>query len=496
MASLGVHPAGPAGRGRSAFSQGAMVATGNPLAARAAHSMLAEGGSAVDAAIAADAVMGVVEPMATSIGGDLLAMVVSPTGEAAAYNGTGRAPSAFDALAVAQLPGQRIPERHPFTVTVPGAVRGWFDLHVRHGRLPMARVLAPAITAAREGFKVAPVCAREWALFDKVLHTDAICAALYRAGDPPKADERFVNPALARVLESIARDGADAYYQGEPSRAAAAAVQAKGGFLDASDFATHRGSFAEPLSTHFRGLTVLECPPNTHGIAVLDALAELEPQNLNLDDPATTLAAVRAMERAAERAQRTVADPGGNTVCTVVVDAQGLAITLMSSVFKRFGSGIAVPGCGFVLQNRGFGFSTSGHVNAPAPGKRPFHTVVPGAALSDGRFKLGLGVVGGAMQPQGQLQILLRVAAAGAALQEAVDAPRWRLEPGGMLAIEEGAAPAIEQALRSAGYGDPTGRGELGGRSDFGGAQAVMRLADGRLAGASDPRKDGCAVGI
>jgi gamma-glutamyltranspeptidase/glutathione hydrolase len=496
MAATAHQAAGPAGRGRPAVSQRAMVATGNPLAARAALAMLAEGGSAVDAAIAADAVMGVVEPMATGIGGDLLAMIVEAGGAATAYNGTGRAPSALDAAEVALLPGQRIPERHAFSVTVPGAVRGWFDLHARYGRLPVARLLAPAATAARDGFPVAPVCAREWALFDRVLHADAACAALYRAGRPPRAGERFGNPGLAAVLEAIGRDGPDAFYRGEPARAAAGAVRARGGFLAAADFEAHRGDFGAPLSTAFRGLAVLECPPNTHGIAVLEALAELEPMQLDPDDPATVLAAVRAMERAADRAQRTVADPAGNTVCTVVVDEEGLAVTLMSSVFKRFGSGIVAPGCGFVLQNRGFGFSRPGHVNAPAPGKRPFHTVVPCAALAEGRFRLAMGVVGGAMQPQGQLQILLRVAAAGTELQAAVDAPRWRLEAGGLLAIEEGTPEPVERALRGAGYADPLGRGELGGRSDFGGAQAVMRLADGRLAGASDPRKDGMAAGI
>lgn len=489
-------PVGPAGRGRSALAARSLVATGNPLAAEAALGVLREGGGAIDAAIAADAMMGLVEPMATSIGGDLLAMVVPPGGEPVAYNGTGRAPAAFDPVEVGLLPGGRIPERHPFTVTVPGAVRGWFDLHARYGRLPVARLLAPAIAAAREGFAVAPVSAREWALFDKVLHADAACAALYRAGRPPAAGERFANPGLAAVLEAIAREGPGAYYEGEPAMAACRAVRGKGGFLAPADFASHAGEFAEPLRAGFRGLTVLECPPNTHGIAVLEALSALEGLDLDPDDPATVLASVRAMAEAAGRAQRTVADPAGNTVCTVVVDADGLAVTLMSSVFKRFGSGIVAPGCGFVLQNRGFGFSAAGHVNAPAPGKRPFHTVVPGAALADGRFRLGLGVVGGAMQPQGQLQILLRVAAAGTALQDALDAPRWRLEPGGLLAIEEGTPAQVEKALREAGYGDPNGRGELGGRSDFGGAQAVMRLPDGRLCGASDPRKDGRAAGL
>ena len=177
----------------------------------------------------------------------------------------------------------------------------------------------------------------------------------------------------------------------------------------------------------------------------------------------------------------------------MVVDADGLAISLMSSIFKRFGSGIAVPGCGFVLQNRGFGFSAPGHINGPAPGKRPYHTVVPGAALKDGRFHAAFGVVGGAMQPQGQVQLLLRIAAWGEAPQAALDAPRWRLESDTALAIEAGMPSPVVAALRAAGYTDPVGSGELGGRSDFGGAQWVMRDADGGLIGASDKRKDGLA---
>jgi gamma-glutamyltranspeptidase/glutathione hydrolase len=469
-----------------------MVATGHPLAAQAAAEVLSEGGTAVDAAIAADAVMGVVEPMATGIGGDLMAMLVPPDGPPWAYNGSGRAPAALRPDIVAQLPGQRIPERHPLSVTTPGAVRGWHDLHRRHGRLPWRRLLQPSMEMAAAGFAVAPVAAREWAWFEPVLRLQAECASLYRASAVPRAGETFRNPELAAVLESIASDGPDAFYRGVPARAAEEVVRPMGGVLAAADFAAHRGEFVSPLTGSFRGLDILQCPPNTHGLAVLQALAELEALPLPAEDPATVLAAVQAMERAQEHAKRTVADPAGNTVCTVVVDAEGFAVTLMSSIFKRFGSGIAVPGCGFVLQNRGFGFSRPGHGNGPAPGRRPFHTVVPGAAIRNGRFHAGFGVVGGAMQPQGQVQILMRVAAWGQDPQAAIDAPRWRLE-GGQLAIESGMPEPVCTALRAAGYEAPA-TGELGGRSDFGGAQFVMRTPDGGLAGGSDRRKDGLAL--
>ncbi|WP_269932653.1 gamma-glutamyltransferase family protein [Aminobacter sp. HY435] len=482
-------------RGMGVRSDSAMVATGHPLAAHAAKDMLASGGSAIDAAIAADAILGVVEPMATGIGGDLLAMLVEPDGRAISYNGTGRSPKALSLDVVEKLPNQRIPERHALSVTVPGAVRGWFDLHARYGRLPMAKLLAPAIALAAEGFAVLPITAREWAVFEPVIRLDPACAELYRAGGTPQAGDQFANPLLAAVLRAIATEGPDAFYLGDPARHAAAANQARGGVLSADDFAAHRGDFTVPLERQFRGLKVLECPPNTHGVAVLDALEELDGLALDRNDPTTTLAMVEAVGRAMAQAQKTVADPAGNTVCTVVVDRDGLAVTLMSSVFKRFGSGIAVPGGGFVLQNRGFGFSEPGHINGPGPAKRPYHTVVPGAALKDGHFYAGFGVVGGAMQPQGHVQLLVRLAAWGEDLQSAIDAPRWRLEGAKALAIEPGTPDTIAKALRAAGYTDPVGAGELAGRSDFGGAQFVLRAEDGSLHGGSDKRKDGVALG-
>ena len=475
--------------------QNAMVATGHPLAARTAIDMLAAGGSAVDAAIAADAILGVVEPMATGIGGDLLAMLVEPDGRSTSYNGTGRAPAALTADILERLPNRRIPERHALSVTVPGAVRGWFDLHIRHGRLPMAQLLAPAVALAAAGFEVLPIAAREWTLFEPIIKGDAAAAAMYRSGNAPRAGERFANPELAKVLQAIAADGPDTFYLGDAAQRAAAANQACGGVLSAGDFAAHRGDFGEPLRRSFRGLTVLECPPNTHGVAVLDALEELDALPLERDDPGTTLAMVQAVGRALAHAKETVADPAGNTVCTVVVDSDGLAVTLMSSIFKRFGSGIGVPGHGFVLQNRGFGFSEPGHINGPGPSKRAYHTVVPAAALKDGRFHCGFGVVGGAMQPQGHVQMMVRLAAWNEKLQAAIDAPRWRLEGAKQLAIEPGTPDRIARALRDAGYTDPEGAGELGGRSDFGGAQFVLRDADGSLLGGSDKRKDGLALG-
>lgn len=475
-----------------------MIATGHPLAAAAAQAMLDAGGSAVDAAIAADAVMGVVEPMATSIGGDLQAMIVEPDGFAITCNGTGRAPAALSADMVEAMPGRRIPERHPLSVTVPGAVRAWSDLHQRYGKLPWTALFDHAISAAAGGFPVAPVAAREWRWFDRVLHHDENCALLYRAGNPPAAGEVFRNPELAQILREIAQGGADAFYTGRVARAIAQGVQAHGGVLAEQDLAHHEGDWRTPLRASFRGLTLLECPPNSHGCAVLEALERTEDRCAGIDpaSPQAMLELVRATGVALARARETVTDPSGNTVCTVVVDSDGCAVTLMSSIFKRFGCGIVAPGCGFVLQNRGFGFASPGHVNGPAPNKRPYHTVIPAAALKDGVFHAGFGVVGGLMQPQGHIQLMWRLAAMGQELPAAMSAPRWRLESGDKLAIEQGMPAGIENALRSAGFeAPPTGTGELAGRSDFGGAQFVLRHRDGSLEGCSDPRKDGVACG-
>ena len=469
------------------------VAAGHPLAVRAAQGMLALNGSAVDAAIAADAVMGVVEPMATGIGGDLLAMIAPPDGRPLAYNGSGAAPMTLTAAQVQGLPGARIPERHVLSITTPGLVRGWWDVHQRYGRLEWARLFQPAIEAARAGFEVASVAAREWHIFDFVLHRDPVCAALYRAANPPKAGERYANPELAAVLQEIAEQGPDAFYRGRPAQRAEQAMEQVQGLLCAEDFRRHQGSFCEPVSATLGEYSLFECPPNTHGVAVLEAVQAA--WSRPADGYEAELALVQATETAMSNAARVVCDPAGNTVCTVVVDSDGLAVTFMSSIFKRFGSGYAVPGCGFVLQNRGFGFSELGHVNGPGPGRRPYHTVVPSLALRADQFHMGLGVVGGLMQPQGQIQIWTRVLRDGWPLEQALYAARWRLEGSGRLALEEGFDPGCASFLRENGYPSPDkGVGELAGRSDFGGAQAVERLADGRLKAVSDPRKDGCVA--
>ncbi|WP_138466657.1 gamma-glutamyltransferase family protein [Poseidonocella sp. HB161398] len=471
------------------------VAAGHPAATRAAMEALGRGGSAIDAAIAADAVMGVVEPMATGLGGDLSAMLLPPGEAPLTYNGTGRAPAALSEAMVAALPGGRIPERHPLSVTVPGAVRGWLDLHARFGRLDFAGLLAPAIRIAREGFAVGPVCAREWALFADVVRGDPGSRAIYRGDAIPQAGTQFSNPALADLLERIAAEGAEAFYRGTAAAAIARAAARAGALLCEGDLAAHEGNYDIPLRQGFHGLEILECPPNTHGMGVLDALRRLEGEVLPMEDPETTVKIVEATRDGMKEARRVVADPSGNTVCTAIIDRDGFAVTMMSSIFKRFGSGIGVPELGICLQNRGFGFSEPGHVNGPAPGKRPYHTVIPAAALKDGRTHAVFGVVGGLMQPQGHVQLVTRIAAWGQGVQEAIDAPRWRLERDDAVALEEGAAPGVAEALARAGFRDGAGAGDMAGRNDFGGAQMVMRGPDGGLLAGSDRRKDGEARG-
>lgn len=479
---------------KTALGKNWAVSTGNMLAAQAAQKTLLKGGSAVDAAITADAVMGVVEPMATSIGGDVLAIITAAGQEPVAYNGTGRSPALLTAKLVSELPNQRIPERHPYSITTPGAVKGWHDLHQRYGKLDWADLFTAAIHYAQEGFAVAEVAAREWKLFDFVLHTDPHCAQLYKASHTPQAGTVFKNPELARTLQRIAHEGWQAFYQGEiPQRTETAMINVNG-LLRAEDFEHHQGYFCEPLSLEHADYTFYQCPPNTHGCAILDALAMTpwQPSTSTSDD---TLALIAATRTALQDAAKTVHDSGGNTVCTVIVDSDGNAITLMSSIFKRFGSGYVVPGAGFVLQNRGFGFAEPNHINGPGPSKRPYHTVVPGAVTKSGLFHLGLGVVGGLMQPQGQIQIMHQLFRQGIPLDQALANPRWRIEGDHLVALESTMDSALQQKIRQAGYKEPPkGVGDLAGRSDFGGAQAIQRLANNELWAVSDHRKDGAAL--
>ncbi|MFG1710367.1 gamma-glutamyltransferase family protein [Nonomuraea sp. M3C6] len=502
-----------------------MVATSHPLAAAAGAEMLEAGGSAADAAVAAAAVLCVVDPRSTSVGGDAFALVwqageSGPVGLA----GAGPSPAAMTADAVNEAGHDRMPRLGPWTVTVPGAVSLWERLLERYGRLGLERVLRPAIELAEQGFDVAPIIAGEWQESQDRLRGDKAASALFLPGGrPPRAGDKLANPELGAVLRTLSSGGARAFYQGELADRIGAAVEAAGGPLRATDLAAWQGAtWVEPLRRPYRDVDVYEMPPPGQGIVVLETLGIFE--GVEASGPVESEhAAIEALKLAFADAAAHVADPdvadvpvgrllsdgflaerrakidpaaargpvatGSDTVYVAVVDGDGMGCSLIQSLYEGFGSGIAVPGTGLLLQNRGSNFSTeSGHPNRVAGGKRPYHTIIP-AMLGRGDALLGcLGVVGGFMQPQGQTQIIRRLLDDGMGLQAAIDAPRARYWNGRRVAVEKDFDPEIRRGLQERGH-----EIEPLGRFAGGGAQAVL-VGDGGLVGASDPRKDGCAL--
>jgi gamma-glutamyltranspeptidase/glutathione hydrolase len=425
-----------------------------------------------------------------------------------------------------------VPYRGPGSITVPGALAGWAALLERHGTRDLASTLAPAIRIAGEGFPVTPVIARQWADLAELLERDPGAAATFLPGGrPPGEGEWFRNPDLASSLRLVAEQGPEALYGGDLGRRIVDHLRARGGFLTLEDLVAEEVRWVEPISADFRGYTVWELPPAGQGVAALQMLELLEPLDLesmghnsarylhhlieakklafaDLDryladpdhmdatveqllDPAY-LAGRRALidaERAAERVEPGELATASETIYLTVADRQGNMVSFINSTYEYFGSGLVVPGMGFALQNRGAGFTTEeGHPNRVAPRKRPFHTIIPGFVTREGRPYMSFGVMGGSMQPQGHVQFLLNHLVFGMDLQEAVDANRFRHLAGLRVAIE-GVGREVRDSLASLGH-------EMVDESDvaFGGAQAIVRLARG-WAAASDPRKDGMAVG-
>ena len=480
-----------------------------------------------------DAMLHVTEPASTSLGGDMFALYFDArTSEITALNGSGRSPRTRTLDDLACDEHGRIPEQHGDAVTVPGVCAAWFDLNARHGRLPIARLLAPAIDAAESGFQVARVAAAVWEHNLTQLQSDELTIG----GRAPREGETFRNSALARVLRAIASGGPEAFYRGQNAERIVSAVRAAGGAMTTEDLARHYSAWEEPISIAFRGVRVWECPPNGQGLAALLALAmldgcELPPagsaQRAHLQiealrfgfadarwyvsDPAFApvplaellsdeyIAARRAQidpERAATGVMHgsPIGIPG--TVYHCAVDAAGNACSVVSSTFASFGSGIIPSGLGFTLQNRGCGFVLDPrHPNAYAPGKRPYHTIIPGMLThADGSLWGPFGVMGGPMQPQGHLQVVMSLAVDGVAPEEALDRPRFFIEPeidGGRVFLETGVAGSVAAGLRSRGHEvvvDP----DTKGRSMFGRGQVILRQPDGSLLGGSDRRADGC----
>ncbi|MGL6290624.1 MAG: gamma-glutamyltransferase, partial [Silanimonas sp.] len=531
------------------YAPQAMAATSHPLATQIALDVMKRGGTAMDAAIAANAALGLMEPTGCGIGGDLFAIVWDPkTGKLHGYNGSGRSPMGLTRAWFDEQKMALIPMRGALPVTVPGAVDGWFALHGRFGALPMADVLKPAIDYARNGHPVHEVIADAWAMsVPRLAQYPGFNEQFTLDGRAPRRGEMWTNENLARTYERIARDGRAGFYEGEVPRVIEAYIKAQGGFLAAADFAAHQGEWVEPVSVNYRGVDVWELPPNGQGIAALQMLNILEgydfskiafgsAEHLHLlteakklafadrarfyADPAFAKAPVAGLISDAyadeqrkridpERAQVVVA-PGtppsldeGDTIYLTTADASGMMVSLIQSNYRGMGSGMSPPGLGFILQNRGEQFSLkAGHPNEYAPGKRPFHTIIPAFLTKDGAPLMSFGLMGGAMQPQGHVQIVMNVVDFGMNLQEAGDAPRLHhdgsdepigdvapMADGGVVQLETGFSWETVRALMDKGHRVEFGNGP------FGGYQAIGVNRGAGWVGASESRKDGQAAG-
>ena len=525
--------------GRSTvYAPNAVVATSQPLASAAALDVLRRGGNAVDAAVAAAAVLAVTEPHMTGIGGDMFAIVwLAKEQKLVALNASGRAGSLMTRETLQARGFRPGSQQGVMSVTVPGALAGWDMLLRTHGRRTLAQVLQPAIAYARDGFPVSPIIAAQWANETSFLQRDSAAAATFLpGGHAPKAGEWFRNPDLARTLQEIGDKGIGTFYGGALGQRIVARLSALGGFVTLDDLKRNTPTWVTPISVPFRGYRVWELPPNNQGIAALEMLRILEPYDLksmghnsamylhhlieakklayadldrfvgdpeHLDMPAEQLLtdefiAERRSHLNTARAEQRV-DPGplrtkSETVYLTTADADGNMVSFINSNYDYFGSGIVVPGTGFALHNRGAGFSlTPGLPNTVAPGKRPFHTLIPGFVTQtvNGREQayMSFGLMGGGVQAQGHVQFLLNYFVFGMDLQAAIDAPRFRHYDGLRVALEAPVTDAVRATLTEMGHvlieQPPIA---------FGGAQAIVRLPKG-YAAASDPRKDGMAVG-
>jgi len=508
------------------------VATSHPLAAQAGLDMLARGGTAIDAALAAAMVLTVVEPTGNGIGSDAFALIWDGQ-QLHGLNASGRAPRAWTPE---RFQGQsQMAERGWESVTVPGAVSAWVALSERFGTLDLAQLAAPAIAIARDGFRVSPIIARQWAMGAQLLQGQpGFAQAFMPGGAPPAAGRRYRNPAQADTLAMIAETAGKAFYEGSLAAAMADHAAAHGGGLSREDLAAHTADWVQPLDVAYGPLRVQQIPPNGQGIAGLMALSMLRARGLADLDPDSAQALhwqIESMKLAVADVARFVADPaamqigaqalldsdylagraalidgaraqdfghgrppGHDTVYLCAADRAGRMISFIQSNYMGFGSGVVVPGTGISLQNRGSGFTlTPGHPNQVGPGKRPFHTIIPGFATdAEGRPRLAFGVMGGPMQPQGHVQMITRLVDAGQDVQTAIDAPRWRVMGGLEVAMEPSQAPQTLEALAAMGHRITTDAPGLA--FGFGGAQMIWRFGDGDYVVGSDPRKDGQAV--
>ncbi|MBS0659238.1 MAG: gamma-glutamyltransferase [Verrucomicrobia bacterium] len=529
-----------------------MVCTSHPLASQIGLDVLKAGGNAVDAAIAANAALGLMEPTGCGLGGDLFAIVYeAKTGRLHGLNASGRSPLGLSLEALkaelAKLGSKTIPPHGMLPISVPGAADGWFQLHGKFGKLPMRDLLAPTIRYAEEGHPVSELIAYYWERSVPVLSKQpgAFKETFTIDGRAPRKGEIFKNPDLARTLRLLGEKGRDAFYKGEIADKIDAFMRNSGGWLRKVDFEKHTSTWVDPVSTTYRGVEVFELPPNSQGIAALQALNILEPYDLRalgFNHPQALHLMIEAKKLAFEDRAKFYADPAmariplqdliskayaaerrklldekraskrldagnpalrdGDTIYLCTADKDGNMVSLIQSNYRGMGSGVVVPGLGFGFQDRGEMFTfEDGHANIYAPGKRPFQTIIPAFAKRDGKPWLAFGVMGGAMQPQGHTQIIHNLVDFGMGLQEAGDAARWqhlgsseptgeKMTDGGYVEVESGIPWESVRELMKRGHQVRVGFG------GFGGYQAIMRDHQlGVWVGASEGRKDGQAVG-
>ena len=529
------------------MARNGLIATSQPLASAAGLRVLQQGGNAFDAAITAAAVLSVVEPTQNGIGGDLFAIVYdAKTKTIKGLNASGRSARAAAPDEYRRRKLEAIPYRGVLSISVPGVVDGWNELLSKHGTITLAKALEPAIAYARDGYAVSEIIAGQWRDAAAMLAKDPAAAATFLpAGRAPSPGDVFRNPRLAATLEQIARGGRDAFYTGPIAAAIGEDMKRRDGLITAADFAAHRSDWVEPIGTDYRGYRVLELPPNTQGVTALEMLNILEgfdvrslghntaaylhllveAKRIAFADREAWLADYDAVDKdvlkrmlskdyAAERRREIdpsaaaasyapMSRPGvttpagreplqarGDTIYMTVADRDGNVVSLIQSIFENFGSGVVAGETGIMLHNRGSLFSLDpGHPNILVPGKRPFHTLVPAMVLKDGRPWLSFGVMGGDMQPQGHVQVLLNLIDFGMNLQEAGEAARFRHSAAG-LALESAIGAEARFGLHLRGHQVISQVGV------FGGFQGILiDTAQGVLLGASDPRKDGLAIG-
>jgi gamma-glutamyltranspeptidase / glutathione hydrolase len=514
-----------------------VVATSQPLAAQAGLRMLAAGGSAVDAVVAAAAALTLVEPCSNGLGSDAFAILWD--GERLhGLNASGWSPAAWDRAYFEKRHGGNIPQRGWDSVTVPGAVAGWAALHGRFGRLPFEACLAPAIEYAERGYTVSPVVHHKWVAHESILGSEPGFAEHFLPrGRAPAIGERFIHPSAASTLRRLAATRGRDLYEGETAARIVAHAKANGAAMTLADMDDYRPDWVEPIGQDYRGHRLHEIPPNGQGIAALIALGILQHfdmASLPVDSVESRHLQIEAMKAAfadvyahvgdprdmrvtpaqlldpaylAERARMIRRDratefahgvpPKGGTIYLTAADDRGMMVSFIQSNYMGFGSGVVVPGTGVSMQNRGAGFVTdAAHANCVAPRKRPFQTIIPAFLTKDGQPLMSFGVMGGPMQPQGHLQTLVRMLDHGQSPQAACDAPRWKVEKGWVLDVEPQMAADVVAGLRALGHRiEPRPDAYM----DFGSGQFIWRLGDAGTDGyvaASDSRRDGQAVGF